>query len=209
MKQFSHLDDASLQTLAAKGDAQAEEALIGRFSNLVRRCARPLFLAGGDGEDLTQEGMMGLLSALRTYRPELGASFQTYAETCIRRRLLTAVKSASRYKHSPLNDAISLEAFLFEEGEVRDGLPARDMEEQILAQERADEMWNRFAVELSSFEHRVLVLFLAGLSYLEIAQHTGKTVKSVDNAVQRIRKKLAQYAKSPGEISPGCRNKCP
>ena len=200
MEQFSHLGDTALQALAAEGNTAAEEALIWRFSHLVRRCARPLFLAGGDSEDLTQEGMMGLLSAVRSFRSELGVSFQTYAETCIRHRLLTAVKTASRYKHSPLNDALSFESSQFEEGRGRDVSDLRDMEERVLAQARADEMWNQFSAVLSSFEHRVLELFLTGLSYQEIAQRLGKSGKSIDNAVQRIRKKLAQR---PGEISPG------
>ena len=192
MEQFSHLADEALQTLAAEGNAEAEETLISRFSHLVRRAARPLFLIGGDSEDLTQEGMLGLLSAVRSFRPDLSTSFQTYAETCIRYRLLTAVKSAARYKHTPLNDALSLESSQFEESQARAAALPRDMEERLLEQEGADEMWGRLGKLLSGFEHRVLELFLAGLSYQEMAAYLEKPEKSIDNAVQRIRKKLAR-----------------
>ena len=192
MEQFSHLGDEALQTLVTEGNTEAEEALIKRFSHLVRRSARPFFLAGGDSEDLTQEGMMGLLSAVRTFCPDQGTSFQTYAETCIRNRLLTALKSATRHKHTPLNDAVSLESPQFEESQTRPAALPRDMEERLLEKEGADEMWGRLEKLLSGFEQQVLRLFLAGLSYQEMARQVERPVKSVDNAVQRIRKKLAQ-----------------
>ena len=209
MEQFSHLDNEALQALAAQGNAEAEEALVRRFGQLVRCCARPFFLAGGDSEDLIQEGMMGLLSAVRNFRSELGTSFQTYAETCIRHRLLTALRSATRYKHTPLNDAISLESSQFDQSQARAASLLRDMEERILAQEGADEMWGHFAEVLSGFEHQVLRLFLAGLSYQEIAQRLGKSIKSIDNAVQRIRKKLAQQPEVQAKSAPAERNICP
>jgi len=156
---------------------------------LVKINARPLFLAGGDSEDLTQEGMLGLLAAIRTFSPEVGVSFQTYAETCIRRRLLTAVKTASRQKHAPLNYAISFESSQFDETQASH--ISRDLEEQILAEEQFGELCFRFSHTLSGFENKILGLFLEGLSYGEMAERVGKSVKSVDNAIQRIRKKLA------------------
>ena len=195
MEQFCHLSDEALQALAVGGDTGAEEVLVKRLSRLVRARARPLFLTGGDSEDLTQEGMMGLLSAVRSFCPALGTSFQTYAETCIRHRLLTAIKSAARCKHGPLNDAISFESSHFDESQTQAALSLRTLEDQILAQERADEMWDRFSRVLSGFEHDVLKLFLEGHSYQEMAGRLGKSPKSVDNAVQRIRKKLTQYGK--------------
>ena len=109
MMDHNALDDAALARLAAGGDRQAEEALAARYMQLVRACARPLFLAGGDSEDLSQEGMFGLLSAIREFDPALGVSFRSFAEHCIRMRLFSAVKSASRLKHLPLNDRIPLE----------------------------------------------------------------------------------------------------
>ncbi|MCL2827608.1 MAG: sigma-70 family RNA polymerase sigma factor [Oscillospiraceae bacterium] len=199
MNEIHTLDDETLCVLVADGNTEAEEVLIQRFSRLVKVGARPYFLAGGDSEDLTQEGMLGLISAIRTFRFDSGASFRTYAETCIRRRLLTAIKSASRYKHIPLNHAISFESSHVDE--IQAVYFLRDPEDQILARERADEMWGQFAHVLSGFEHEILRLFLEGQSYQEMASHVQKPIKSVDNAVQRIRKKLAQHL--IGEISEG------
>ena len=109
MTDYSALDDRTLQKHAVEGDRNAEEVLVERYLRLVRICARPLFLAGGDSEDLIQEGTFGLLSAIKNFDPEDGSSFRTFAEHCIRMRLLSAIKSASRNKHFPLNDGISLE----------------------------------------------------------------------------------------------------
>jgi len=185
------VSDEALQALAMDGDVRAEEALVQRFGRLVWQSARPLFLVGGDSEDLTQEGMMGLLAAIRTYSPAVGASFSTYAGVCIRNRLRTAIKTASRNKHIPLNRAISLESPQVEERRGSD--VRRDLEEQVLAEAWADEMQTRFVGVLSRFEHEILVLFLQGLSYQEMAAYVGKSTKSIDNAVGRIRKKLAAH----------------
>ncbi|MCL2563069.1 MAG: sigma-70 family RNA polymerase sigma factor [Oscillospiraceae bacterium] len=200
MDELYNLTDETLQALAVQGDDSAEELLVQRFGRLVKASARPLFLAGGDSEDLTQEGMLGLLAAIRTFSPGAGASFQTYAEVCVRRRLLSAVKTASRYKHGPLNHAVSFDSSQFDE--ISGPHLPRALEEQILSQERADEMHRRFQDVLSPFEHEILRLFLDGLSYQEMAARAGKPVKSVDNAVQRIRKKLSETFPL-GEISPG------
>lgn len=189
-------DDNELLRLAAEGDRNAEEQLAMRYARLVRICARPLFLAGGDSEDLIQEGMFGLLSAIREYDPSEGASFKTYAQVCIRRRLSSAVKSASRLKHLPLNDGLSLDYILSEESQTQIAANPdafrRTPEEQVLARESKFELYNSFALKLSRLEKDVLSLYLEGLSYEEIADKTGKDVKSVDNAVQRIRRKLAR-----------------
>jgi len=190
MNELQNLADETLLALAADGNADAEEVLVSRFGRLVKIHARPLFLAGGDAEDLTQEGMLGLLTAIRSYSPEAGASFRTYAETCIRHRLLTAVKTASRQKHGPLNHAISFESSQFDE--AQSSRSSRDLEEQILAKEQASEISFRFSHALSGFESQILRLFLEGFSYHEMAEHVGKPVKSVDNAIQRIRRKLVR-----------------
>jgi RNA polymerase sporulation-specific sigma factor len=196
MTDYLSTDDNELQALASGGDRQAEEELVGRYSRLVRRCARPLFLAGGDSEDLIQEGMMGLLSAIRQFDPGMNASFRTYAEVCIRRRMLSAVKSASRLKHLPLNDGLSLDYILSEESQTQSAANTdafrRTPEEQVLARESKIELYNAFAQQLSRLEKQVLTLYLDGLSYDEIASRTGRDEKSVDNAVQRIRRKLAR-----------------
>ena len=119
MKDDSKLSDAQLLSLVTAGDAAAEEALAERYSRLVRICARPLFLIGGDSEDLIQEGMLGLLSAIRQYDPASNVPFKAYAEVCISNRIYSAIKSASRQKHSPLNSGISLDSILSEESQTQ------------------------------------------------------------------------------------------
>ncbi len=206
MLNYSQLEDNRLLVLSSGGDREAEEQLVIRYMRLVRICSRPLFLAGGTPEDLIQEGMLGLLSAIRRYDPDLNASFKTYAELCIRNRLFSAVKSATSKKHEPINDGQSLEEILSDESK----LPLlayteffrRTPEEQVLARENKDELQKYFRKNLSQMESKVLDLYLQGLSYEEIAEQSGKTVKSVDNAIQRIRRKLAQNLNS-GVISYG------
>lgn len=196
MTDYTILSDSELQQMAAAGDGMAEEQLAERYSRLVRICARPFFLAGGDSEDLTQEGMLGLLSAIRQYDGSAETSFKTFAECCIRNRLLSAVKSATRQKHIPLNDGVSLEYILSDESQTYTAAfpPAftRTPEEQVLARESEQEFYSTFSRCLSEFEANILQLYLEGLSYREIGQRTGRTEKSVDNAVQRIRRKLAR-----------------
>ena len=203
MIDYNALNDTDLLTLASGGDREAEETLAARYLRLVRVCARPLFLAGGDSEDLIQEGTFGLLSAIRQFNPDSGASFKTFAEHCIRMRLLSAVKSASRLKHFPLNDGISLEQLSEEPGAHISAFPEffrRSPEELVLARESKEELYSTFLQCLSKFEIKVLDLYLDGLSYREIADKLGKSAKSIDNAVQRIRHKLARNP-NLGEIS--------
>ena len=202
MINYSDFDDNVLQSMASDGDRMAEEQLAMRYTRLVRICARPLFLAGGDSEDLIQEGMFGLLSAIRQYDPSKEAAFKTYAEYCIKHRLLSAVKSASRLKHIPLNDGVSLDSLLSEEPQTAayNELFRRTPEEHVLARENQEELYLSFDRCLSKLEKEVLGHYLEGASYSEIARLTGKSEKSVDNAVQRIRRKLAQNFQ-PGDIS--------
>lgn len=196
MSRYSTLSDNHLLAQARAGDTMAEDALAVRYSNLVRVCARSYFLIGGDREDLIQEGMLGLLSAIRQFDPETGVQFQTYAEQCIRNRLLTAIESASRFKHTPLNNGVSFECLL--RGETSDFRSAyqdsfsRRTEEQVLAKEREEELLLSNTKLLSRFEREVLEMYLQGVSYKEIADRVKKPEKSIDNAVQRIRRKLAQ-----------------
>ena len=117
MTDYLVITDEELQSMAVNGDACAQEELIERYSRLVKICARPYFLAGGDSEDLIQEGMLGLLSAIRSYEPESGAAFRPFAEVCIRNRIRQAVRSASRKKHDPLNGGVSLEYVILSEEE--------------------------------------------------------------------------------------------
>lgn len=203
MFDYAVLGDIELQKLAAEGDAPAEEALVERYLPLVNACARPLKLFGGEGKDLSQEGVFGLISAVRSFDPQNGASFRTYAEHCIRMRLLSAIKSASRLKHFPLNDSMSLEQ-LSEESDPR--LSAvleelhRNPEDVVLARENKEELYKALSECLSSYENTVFSLYMDGLSYQEIGERLNKDLKSVDNAIQRIRRKLARNL-NLGDIS--------
>ncbi len=206
MINYSELDDNRLQELSAAGDRQAEERLVVKYMRLVRMCSRPFFLVGGAPEDLIQEGMLGLLSAIRQYDPNQNVAFKTYAELCIKNRLLSAVRTDSRLKHNPLNDGLPLDSLLSEESQIPllayTELFRRTPEEQVLARENKMELQRSFKRCLSPLERNVLRLYLDGLSYQEIAEQTGKTIKAVDNAIQRIRRKLAQDLNS-GVISKG------
>lgn len=207
MIEYAELEDSALQKLAADGDSYAEEELVSRYMRLVRICARPLFLAGGESEDLIQEGMFGLLSAVRQYDSKHNASFKTFAEWCIRNRLRSAVKSASSLKHDPLNNRVPLELILSDESQTQAVACAelfqKSPEEQVLARENkkyTEQLYLSLVSMLSKYEKAVLTYYLEGLSYKEIAKLTGKGDKAVDNAIQRIRRKTAQMLKS-GDIS--------
>lgn len=193
MNNFVTISDEQLQSLAASRQSGAEEALAERYIRLVRVCARPYFLIGGDSEDLIQEGMLGLLSAIREYDPQKGASFKTYAEICIHNRIQSAIRSAGRKKHAPLNDGIPLDDVLSDESKSQGAQYfQRSPEEQVLARETEKEFSSIYSRCLSKFEAGILDLYLDGLSYQEIAVSTGRNIKSVDNAIQRIRRKLAK-----------------
>lgn len=203
MLDYTCMDDVELQSRAVSGNRAAEEELVVRYMRLVRACARPLFLAGGDSEDLIQEGMFGLLSAIRSFSSDSGSSFKTFAEHCIKMRLYSAVKTASRLKHFPLNDGMSLEQLSENPSTELSAFPEsfrRGPEDLVLARESKKELYRAFSDCLSKFEKQVLNLYLEGLSYQEIAASLGKEKKSIDNAVQRIRQKMARNHNF-GEIS--------
>lgn len=188
---LKNLTDEQLLSIVSDRRSGAEEILAERYVRLVRICARPFFLSGGDGEDLIQEGMLGLLSAIREYDSEKGVLFRTFAESCIRHRIQSAIRSASRKKHSPLNHGISLDDVLSDESQtLGTQFYHRSPEEQVLARETEKEYFSAYSRRLSKFESDVLHHFLLGLSYQEIASLVGKDIKSVDNAIQRIRRKL-------------------
>lgn len=178
--------DFSDDELLRNGSAGAEDELIRRYSFLVRLCARPLFLIGGDSEDLIQEGLLGLLSAVRSYSEGGGASFSTYAERCIKNRLYSAVKSDGRASNRPLNDSLPIDAA----DSVR---RSRELEDLVITREYTEELFSELDERLSKLEKRVLGLYLEGRSYAAIASALGIQEKSVDNAVQRIRWKLRRF----------------
>ena len=197
--------DEELCNAAILGDRVAEELLVVRYNRVVRICARPYFLAGGDSEDLIQEGMLGLLSAVRSYQTDKSTSFRTYAEICIKSRLISAVKSAASIKHTPLNSYISFETPSFDGNSefsttIATGLPQENPEDLLISREELQEYLRAAKGQLSGFEANVLSYYLEGLSYQEIASQVNRSPKSVDNAVQRIRRKLVQHFSS-GEIS--------
>lgn len=205
MKIPENASDELLHELTVSGNCDAEDALIRKYTRVVKACARPYFLSGGDSEDLIQEGMLGLISAIREYKPEGGASFRTFAELCIRRRLYTAIKTAAGRKNAALNDSLSFESPFFDEKQAHATYFLRDAsqrgpEEMVIDSERADDILSSFYLCLSKFEAEVLGFYLKGMSYQEIASEVNRSTKSVDNAVQRIRRKLAQYL-NRGEIS--------
>lgn len=201
MEPLCEQSDEILCGLAVSGDRIAEECLAARYSRLVRVCARPYFLAGGDSEDLIQEGMIGLLSAIRGFCPEKEASFRTYAEVCIRNRLCSAVKAAARGKHSPLNDSVPFSVTSLDEASCG-ARPQHmdDPEDMLISREDRENQMSVLHSKLSGFEKTVLEFYLDGQSCREIARQTGRSVKSVENAVQRIRRKAAPFL-TTGEIS--------
>ncbi len=179
------VSDEELCLLCANGSAEAEEALVVRYQGLVRRCSRALFLMGGDQEDLIQEGMLALVLAVRSYRRERGAGFSTYAYQCVRNRMVSAVRAAASGKHEALNSALPLDCALSLSDE-------RSMEQRLI---REDSLKGLQAM-LTPLEAQVLELYLTGMSYRQISRRLNRSGKSVDNAVQRIRKKWEAHLHS-------------
>ena len=195
--------DEVLCSLAAQGSRAAEELLVTRYNRLVRSCARPFFLAGGDSEDLTQEGMVGLLKAVREYDASKEASFRTFAEICIRNRLYSVLRAAARDKPLALNQSVPLDTPFFDANSYTSGtsdLTQRDPEAYLIDREHTAALLSGVRKQLSEFEAKILGYYLDGLSCREIAETVGKPPKSVDNAVQRIRRKVARQLLS-GDLS--------
>ncbi len=188
-------DDAVLCRSSQKGDGIAVEILVKRYSRLVKTCARPYFLMGADAEDLLQEGMLGLMQAIRDFDESKGAPFSAYARLCVTRKVYSAVRSASAHKHEPLNHSVSFDRSLFEDlarPNSSAAAPASDPESLVIGIEERKEMVNRLYKLLSGLEAKVLSLYLEGYSYDEMSRKLGKPVKSVDNAIQRIKRKSAE-----------------
>lgn len=200
---LEQLSDEALCQIAASGRAEAEEILVTRYHRLVRTCARPFFLIGGDSEDLTQEGMVGLLKAVREYDASKAASFRTFAEICIRNRLFSVLRAAARDKHAPLNQSVPLDMPFFDSNPYAAGV--RDIaqcnpEDVIIDREYTQSVLSGVQKQLSDFETKILGYYLDGLSCREIAETVGRSPKSVDNAVQRVRRKVARQLSS-GDFS--------
>jgi RNA polymerase sporulation-specific sigma factor len=194
-------DDEELIYLANQGDLLAEECLINKYKKLVKIKARSYFLIGADTEDIIQEGMIGLYKAVRNYQFKKLSSFKAFAELCITRQIITAIKSATRQKHIPLNSYISLNRPIYNEDSDRtlldivDNISINDPQDLFLNGEKLNNLKVRIKKILSDLERDVLESYLDAKSYQEIAADLGRHVKSIDNALQRIKRKLELITK--------------
>jgi len=198
---FEGMTDEEVALLAQRGDTDASEYLLNKYKNFVRSKARSYFLVGADHEDIVQEGMIGLFKAIRDYQAERLSSFRAFAELCITRQIITAIKTATRQKHIPLNSYVSLNKPIYEEESDRtlmdvitEGRSA-DPEELLIGQESYVSIESRIDQALSPLERKVLAAYLDGKSYQEIADMLGRHVKSIDNALQRVKHKLEKLIK--------------
>ena len=183
----------------------AQEYLISKYRNFVRAKARSYFLIGADQEDIIQEGMIGLYKAIRDFRSDKLASFRAFAELCITRQIITAIKTATRQKHIPLNSYISLNKPIYDEDsdrtllDILSGSRVTDPEELIISREEFSDIEEKMGEILSDLEWKVLMAYLDGKSYQEIAVDLKRHVKSIDNALQRVKRKLERYLDIRGE----------
>ena len=193
--------DEELVLMAQNGDDAAQEYLLDKYKSLVRAKSRAYFLIGADTEDIIQEGMIGLYKAVRDYNEDKNASFRSFAELCVNRQMITAIKAATRQKHQPLNSYVSLNKPVYEEESEQtymDFLQSSsdsllNPEALLIGQENKSFLEDQMVKNLSSFETRVLILYLQGRSYFEIAHVLDKPEKSIDNALQRVKKKLEKF----------------
>ena len=196
---YAEFTDEQIVEMSHNGDSSAEEYLLDKYKNFVRSKARSYFLVGADHEDIVQEGMIGLYKAIRDYRPDKLSSFRAFAELCITRQIITAIKTATRQKHIPLNNYVSLNKPLYDEESDRTLLDViiegrtSDPEEMIINMENVGNIRAKISEVLSGLEQEVLNAYLDGRSYQEIAESLGRHVKSIDNALQRVKRKLEKY----------------
>ena len=198
IKTFENLSDEEIVALAQRGDSGALIHLLENYTSLVRIKARGYFLIGADHEDIVQEGMIGLYKAIRDFDASKQASFRAFSDLCIKRQIITAIKTATRQKHIPLNSYVSLNKPVYEEDSERSLLDViegkvTNPEELYINQEELTSMQSMMDEALSGFERQVLSAFLDGKSYQEIAEALNRHEKAVDNALQRIKKKLTRY----------------
>ncbi|HAG06596.1 MAG TPA: RNA polymerase sporulation sigma factor SigH [Peptococcaceae bacterium] len=198
-RSFQGMDDEDIVGFAREGDDQALEYLINKYKHFVRAKARSYFLVGADREDIIQEGMIGLYKAIRDFRLDKLSSFRAFAELCITRQIITAIKTATRQKHIPLNSYVSLNKPLYDDDsdrtllDVISGTRITDPEEVVISREECDNIGDKICELLSSLEWKVLTAYLEGKSYQEIADELHRHVKSIDNALQRVKRKLEKY----------------
>ncbi len=199
IEEYDTMDDEKIIDDARDGDPEALEYLIKKYKNFVRAKARSYFLIGADKEDIIQEGMIGLYKAIRDYNQDKLTSFRAFAELCITRQIITAIKTATRQKHIPLNSYVSLNKPIYDEEsdrtllDVLTGAKITDPEELIISREELQSIESKIGEILSDLEWEVLMSYLQGKSYQEIAVDLDRHVKSIDNALQRVKRKLERY----------------
>ena len=202
---YEEMADEQIVDHARLGDRIAEEYLINKYKNFVRAKARSYFLIGADREDIIQEGMIGLYKAIRDFKSDKLASFRAFAELCITRQIITAIKTATRQKHIPLNSYVSLNKPIYDEEsdrtllDVLSGNKVTDPEELVISREEFVDIESKMGEFLSELEREVLSAYLDGKSYQEIAQELNRHVKSIDNALQRVKRKLERYIEKRNE----------
>ncbi len=197
---FENMTDEEI-VLEAKENANniALDYLINKYRNFVRAKARSYFLIGADREDIIQEGMIGLYKAIRDFRNDKLSSFRAFAELCVTRQIITAIKTATRQKHIPLNSYVSLNKPIYDEDsdrtllDVLSGTKISDPEELVISREEFIDIETKMGQILSELEWKVLMSYLDGKSYQEIAVDLERHVKSIDNALQRVKRKLERY----------------
>jgi RNA polymerase sporulation-specific sigma factor len=196
---YDIMSDEEIVNAYREGDSDALEYLITKYQYFVRAKARSYFLVGADREDIVQEGMIGLYKSIRDFRGDKLASFKAFAELCITRQIITAIKTATRQKHIPLNSYVSLDKPIYDEESDRTlldviaGSRVTDPEEMIINREAFAGLEDKMAEILSPLEQRVLMLYLDGRSYQEISYDLGRHLKSIDNALQRVKRKVERY----------------
>ena len=196
---FEEMTDEQIVKIAQSGDGAGLEYLLNKYKNFVRTKARSYFLIGADHEDIVQEGMIGLYKAIRDYKEEKLSSFRAFAELCVTRQIITAIKTATRQKHIPLNSYISLNRPIYDEESDRTLLDVmtedvpNNPEDMLINREDLSVIEGRIGQMLSDLEKQVLVRYVEGKSYVEISEEMGRHVKSIDNALQRIKRKLLKY----------------
>ena len=190
------LEDEEIILRISNGCKKCMEHLIEKYKPLVRAKSRSYFLVGADREDIVQEGMIGLFKAIRDYRDDKSIPFRMFAEMCITRQIITAVKTATRQKHIPLNSYVSLNKRIYDEDsdktlvEMLHGVSITDPEELFISKEDYSDIEQKMLELLSPFEKQVLTMYLSGIAYQDIARQLNKPVKSIDNALQRLKKKI-------------------
>ncbi len=196
---YDYQSDEDLVEAVRHGDSEALEYLITKYKNFVRAKARSYFLIGADREDIVQEGMIGLYKSIRDFKNDKLSSFKVFAELCITRQIITAIKTATRQKHIPLNSYVSLDKPIYDEDSDRTlldvicGSTMSDPEELVINKEEFTGLEDKMSEILSDLERKVLMLYLDGRSYQEIAVDLCRHVKSIDNALQRVKRKLERY----------------